>query len=255
MSVIPCPANLFHEAKELHQFLFACQKKSQKQGIAKIASISQEIPPIDPLAVFQAIRDRAAPFAATPEPLHFYFENRSNQESIVAIDAAVELKLAGEQRFSKAQRFIDSCLANTIISGKIEQRFAGPHFFSSFTFFADKFNSNNPFPSATIFLPRWQISLCQSRCVVVANLEINSQVNLDWLVESLWRQFNLITSSGRLLYCFTGKANHHQFLKQDSEKAKDFKLSVSSALKSIQANQFSKIVLSQAVDVVSPGQY
>ncbi len=252
MSVIPCPANLFHEAKELHQFLLACQKKSQKQGIAKIASISQEIPPLDPLAVFQAIRDRAAPFAATSEPLHFYFENRSNQESIVAIDAAVSLKLAGKQRFYKAQKFIDSCLANTIISGKIEQRFAGPHFFSSFTFFADKFNSNNPFPSATIFLPRWQISLCQSRCLVVANLEINSQVNLDWLVESLGRQFNLITSSGRLLYCFTGKANHHQFLKQDSKKAKDFKLSVSSALKSIQANQFSKIVLSQAVDVVSP---
>jgi menaquinone-specific isochorismate synthase len=243
MTVTPYRVNLFQQRKELYQVLCTGKQQSIEKGCPQIVSISQEIEPLDPLAVLQAI--------AKPEQLHFYFEKCCKREAIAAIDATISLNIEGANRFQKAQHFIQSCLANTLPSGNLNLPFSGPHFFCSFTFFDKKVVAHSPFPSATIFLPRWQVACCQGTCVVVANIEITSQANLELLAERLCNQLKRISWNERKVLTFIENAPN-KIIKQAPKNAERFKASVVSALESIQTNQLSKIVLANAIDVFSP---
>jgi menaquinone-specific isochorismate synthase len=243
MTVTSFCANLFQDHKQLYQILSVGKQQSIAKDCPQIVSISQEMQRLDPLAVLQAI--------AKPNQLQFYWENRRKQEAIAAIDAAVSLQVEGCDRFSKAQQFIQHCLKNTISNGILNLPFSGSHFFCSFTFFENNLTVDTPFPSATVFLPRWQVSIQNDTCVLVANVEISSKVNLELLVESLCRQFRTISWSGHSL-ANSNETKLAQLIKQDSNNTEWFKLAVSSALKSIQTNQFSKVVLANAIDVLSP---
>jgi menaquinone-specific isochorismate synthase len=243
MTVTPYRANLFQDQKELYQFLCMGKRQSIEKDCPQIVSISQEIQPLDPLAVLQAL--------AKPSHLHFYLEKRSKGEAIAAIDATAYIKFEGINRFSKAQIFIKSCLSNTIVNGNSSLPFSGPHFFCSFSFFENHRTSEALFPAATIFLPRWQISLSKNTCTLVANIEINSQVNLELLSERLSNQIKRISWSDRRLYTINETARN-KFIKQNLKNEEHFKSSVFSALNSIQNHQINKIVLANAIDVVSP---
>jgi len=243
MPVTPYRTNLFQDHKELYQLLAIGKQQAIAKACPQIISISQEIEPIDPLAVLQAIAKTAQ--------LQFYFENRSKNEAVAAIDSAICINLEGTNRFHQAQSFIQACLKKIISHGHLNRPFAGPHFFCNFSFFDNKLTVDAPFPSATIFLPRWQVSLRKSSCVLVANIEINSQVNLEVLLESLSTQLKRISWSGCRLSNMSDNTQN-KIIKQDTKSETRFKSSVLSALESIQANQFSKIVIADAVDVVSP---
>ncbi|HEY9666105.1 MAG TPA: isochorismate synthase [Coleofasciculaceae cyanobacterium] len=243
MTISPYRTNLFQDRKELYQLLCTGKQQSIKKGCSQIVSISQEIDPLDPLAVLQAI--------AKPDQLQFYFEKESKQEAIAAIDAAISITIEGANRFPKAQQFIQSCLANTIPSGNLNLPFSGPHFFCGFTFLDKKQTSYSPFPSSIIFLPRWQVSCCRNRCVVVVNVEVNPQVNLQLLADRLSNQLKRISwSERRVLPLIDTTPN--KIIKQFSKQGERFKSSVGAALKSIQSGQLRKIVLADTIDVISP---
>lgn len=265
MTVTPLRANPFEDCKELYQFLLAFKQTLNKNSSlsdslgeeteggqkdqTRILSISQEISPVDPLAVYGAI--------AEPDKLHFYWQNGATGEAIAAIDAAVSLKLEGEERFSHAKNFIHSCVTNMTSTGSLNLPFAGPHFFCSFTFFDDHPNQEYDFPSATIFLPRWQVSFRKSICVLVANVKINPKVNIQALSESLWRTFHKIKMSG--VQTLPGSTLQYRpidarnrFIKQNVVDINYFKSSVRSALASIEKNKINKVVLAHALDVISP---
>lgn len=243
MTVTPYRTNIFQDRQELSQLLI----KGKQQAIAKdcpqIVSISQEISPIDPLVVLQAI--------AKPNQLQFYFEKRAADTAIVAIESVISFKTLEKNRFNRSQEFIKTVLANTICHGQVNLPFSGPHFFCSFTFFEDKLPLDAPFPSATIFLPRWQISSYKNQSVLVANIEINTQVNLELTLKNLWHDFQLINLSHR---CFSriDRTEQKKLIQQDLQNLDRFKSSVSSALKLIKANQLNKIVIANAIDVISP---
>ena len=246
MPVTPYRANLLQDHKELYQLLSASKQRAIEKDCPQILSISQEIQPLDPLAVLQAI--------AKPNHLQFYLEKGSKNESIAAIDAIDFIKIEGINRFKEAQFFIQSCLRNSISDGDLNSPFSGIHFFCSFTFYNKNPTINSPFPAATVFLPRWQVSRRKNSCVLVANVKITSKINPEFIVESLCKKLKLISWYG----CRTAPSadnHHHHVVKQSSNSAEHFKLSVSSALKSIQANQLKKIVLASAIDVVSPSPF
>lgn len=244
MTATPYRTHLFQDRKELYQLLLTGKEQSLEKGCPQIVSISQEIQPIDPLAVLQAF--------AKPDELQFYFEKGSKREAIAAIDATTFINIEGANRFPKAQQFIQSCLTNTLPGGNLKLPFSGPHFFCSFTFFDKKKTVNSPFPAATIFLPRWQVSSFQGSCVVVANVEITSQVNnLALLAERLENQLRRISWYERRV-SKVYEITPHKIIKQASKNAERFKSSVGSALESIRTNQLKKIVLASAIDVVSP---
>ncbi|MBD1935689.1 MULTISPECIES: isochorismate synthase [Cyanophyceae] len=249
MTLTPLRSNLFQDSKELYQFLLKFKQTSLPKKQTKILSISQEIPDVDPLAVLQAI--------GLPEQLHFYFEKPGQGEAIAAIDSVTSLKLESPDRFYQSQQFIQSCLANTTSIGAINLPFYGPHFFCSFTFFNNNLEPDSPFPSATIFLPRWQIAFRKNISVVVANIAINSEINLQDLSESLWRTFHSIKMAGverlnsaNLLNIAIDARN--KFIKQNVTDVTHFKSSVIKALSSIESKKIDKIVLAHAFDVISP---
>lgn len=242
MPVTPYRANLFQDHKELYQLLCAGKQRAIEKDCPQIVSISQEITPTDPLAVLQAI--------AKPNHLQFYLEKRHKNEAIAAIDTISFIKLDGVKRFKKSQEFIQGCLENSIINGDLSQPFSGIHFFCSFTFFDQNINNNSPFPSATIFIPRWQVSHHENSYVLVANVKVTAQVNLDFLLDSLCSQLKLINRYGQSVVRFTTPLEQN-WITNNSNKAEHFKSSVSLAISSIQANQFKKIVLASTIDAVS----
>ncbi|MEW6492380.1 MAG: isochorismate synthase [Cyanobacteriota bacterium] len=243
MPVIPYRTNLFQDRRELYQLLLTGKQQSMEKGCPQIVSISQEIQPLDPLAVLQGI--------AKPEQLQFYWEKASQRVAIAAIDAAASIKVEGGNRFDKAQQFIKSHLTNIIPYGDLDLPFSGPHFFCSFTFFEKKITSHSPFPAATLFLPRWQVSCSQGSCVVVANVEITAQVNLALLAERLGNQLRRISWYDRRVSNIY-EITPNKTVKPAVKSAEHFKSSVKSALESIRTNQLKKIVLASTIDVISP---
>ena len=246
MTVTPYRTNPFHAHKQLYELLFTGKQQAIAKKSQQFISISQEIQQRDPLAVLQAI--------AKPEQLQFYLENRRKQEAIAAVDAAAAIEFTGSKRFEKAQQFIQYCLANTISHGDLKLPFAGPHFFCSFTFFENKQTVESPFPAATIFLPRWQVSSVHNKCLLVANIAINPQVNLDWLWENLCSQLPIITRASRNIFLIS-QQKQNKSINQNKKNEAVFKSLVISALKLIDDNQLRKIVLANVLDVVSTKQF
>lgn len=244
---------LFQNHRNLYQFLSNCQQISAEQNTSQIVSISLEIDPVDPLVVLHEI--------AKFDQLSFYFEKQDAiAESafkvpgvaIAAIDSVTQLQPEGRDRFSQVKAFIQSTLAQTIVAGETNLPFSGPHFFCSFSFADYSDNRGYPgFPAATVFLPRWQVSCSDNRCVIVANLSIDSATSLEPTVDTLWQRIQTIRSLQYEL--ISPPISHSEFLQQrDVTPTTNFKQAVQLALDAIQTNRFNKIVLAHAVEIISP---
>ncbi|WP_293133510.1 isochorismate synthase MenF [Microcoleus sp. bin38.metabat.b11b12b14.051] len=246
MTVIPHRTNLLQDRNQLYQLLLDCQQSLTEKDQTKIVSISQQIAPVDPLVVLQEISE--------PDGRHFYFEKRDpiagNSFAIAALDSAIDLTVAGRDRFTTAQNFIQSSLSQTITIGTERLPFSGPHFFCSFAFFDENVATNSYFPPGTIFLPKWQITRLKDSCTIVANAKIDRNINVKVITESIGKQFDNIASQKYIKLTTTSQSSIS--LKQiPVNDATQFKTSVKSALELIEAKFFSKIVLSQAINVIS----
>ncbi len=244
MLAIPYRDQILQDEQELYKFLLTCQEKSRSKGCLQIVSLSQEINHIDPLAVCQKI--------AQPNQIHFYWENPRKQEAIAGYGTAQSLTLGTGTRFRQSQQFIQDCQKQIVKFGDLHLPFAGPHFFCSFTFVPKQSSANCPFPSATIFLPKLQIAKKKGRCVLVANLAISPHTDLAFTINQLKQQIQIINSSTFLKLPFKSKQNKNFHKDPKANSPHQFTSAVASALKSIQAKKFSKIVLAHALDVTSP---
>ncbi|MBD2201499.1 isochorismate synthase [Calothrix sp. FACHB-1219] len=239
MTVSPCRHNLFVDRKGLYQFLEGVQQNCLTNNSRQIVSISLEIDLVDPLVILDTI--------SQVNEINFYFENKGKGEAIAAIDSVAELHIDGSDRFSKAEHFIKNSLKNIISFGNNNKPFSGPHFFCYFSFFNQNFQSDYPFPSATIFLPRWQISVKNQSCMLVMNSVINASVNISKLIQTLFNKIEIISS----LKYHSPKIDNFpsNYQKTSVTNAEHFKNSVSSALDKIHAKHLTKVVLADALDV------
>ncbi|MGK7904053.1 MAG: isochorismate synthase MenF [Hormoscilla sp.] len=225
--------SIFASPKVLQDFLLSYQETAIAKNSTISISISQEIPRVDPLAVIAAI--------ARGDGLQFYWE--SGGEAIAAIDATTSIKITSPGRFIKAQEFIHTCLANTIIIGDRDLRFAGPHFFCSFTFFEQQ--SRSAFPAATVFLPRLQVACSGNRCVLVSNLAISPVDDLNSISSQLWQDWQKISlASNHVCYQPVG----HILPTIGSDYGK-FKQAVDEALELIRSEKLRKIVIAHAIAI------
>lgn len=233
--------DFLQDRKKLYQFLDFCRQKSIADHHPKIVSISLEIDPVDPLVSLCQV--------ANPNQFHFYFENRECDRAIAAIGAVRSIQLHGGNRFSQAQTFIQDCL-NHLISNRSFECAIAPHFFCIFTFFDQDSGTNQPFAPATIFLPQWQIVCWQSECVLIANLVVDSDSEINHLAETIWQEFQSIQHSQYHPFLFSSQLQN--LFNWEIIDTHDFQSTVISALESIQNRRLEKLVLANAVDVVSP---
>lgn len=238
MPVLQCRSHTFLYHNELYQFLSNCQQNCAVDS-SHIVSISLEVESVDPLAVLQQI--------AQPNQLSFYFEHKSDKSAIAAIDAVAQLQTNGVNRFSQAQKFVNSCLDKIIKVNTSNEVTTSPHFFCSFSFFDTISQINYPFPAATIFLPRWQLSRDGDRCVLVANFLIDNQTNLSELYQDWCQKIRTINLS-KFQTC--SKNDYNSISRsQQIQNIKNFKQSIVSSLKLIESNYCQKIVLAHPLDV------
>ena len=83
------------------------------------------------------------------------------------------LKAKDGNRFENAREFMKETLANAIAVGDSSLPFFGPHFFCGFTFFEEK-EEGTHFDPATVFVPKWQVTMASGKCVATANAFIDA---------------------------------------------------------------------------------
>ncbi|MBE9181896.1 isochorismate synthase [Oculatella sp. LEGE 06141] len=242
MPVLPHCANPLQDQKTLYQFLLVCQQQSIEKNHPQLVSIALNIDPVDPLAALHEL--------AKPDQPHFYLENRLRGEAIAALSSAKLLQTDGTQRFVSAQHFIHKYHPHFISNASINGAVSTPRFFCSFTFFDEPLEPCSVFPSATVFLPQWQIIRQQNQCISQTNLFIHSELNLESLTETIWHQFQTIRLAKYSLLDWPDRLRDH-LSKWTITDTNDFQSAVAAVLSEIQQQHYDKLVLAHAVDVTS----
>ena len=178
MTILPLEPGAASSRAALGKFLAGCRADAALDGRRRLVSISVEVEPLDPLAVLEAIFE--------PDERHFYVERAEEQVAIAGAEAVVGFAASGPGRFAACQRFIDETLADAVVVGDPSLPFAGPHFFSAFSFF-DQVGPGEPFEAAGVFVPRWQVARRAERSVAVANLVVDASSSVETLTEKVWR--------------------------------------------------------------------
>ncbi len=161
----------------LLQLLTECREAARKEDHYKVASISLEVKHLDPLAVLESIYEA--------DELHFYMEHPAGDEAIAGAEAVLQETFSGPERFHKVHQFSREVLDHTIAVGDLQVPFCGPHFFTAFTFY-DEVDDEPPFPAATVFLPRWQVSRQEAGYGAVANIAVYPDSDLNRIAEKTW---------------------------------------------------------------------
>lgn len=242
MPVIPDCPTLFRDRADLRQFLLACKQTPSTQTEPQIASISLDIPPVDPLVVLEAM--------APTDRHRFYLERRCEGQAIAAFQPVLQLRVDGADRFARIQAFIDRSLKRAIAVGAEDAAWSGPRFFCSFTFFDRPTNSEAAFPAATVFLPRWQVIRDRDRCLAVATVVLDGRESLDLTCQTLWHELQTLRSlrDRRLPRIAEETAATPQWQVSDAEP---FKAAVAEALGLIEQSQLSKIVLAHTIEATA----
>lgn len=234
------------DCKKLYQFLDFCQQQSIADQEPKIASLSLEIPAIDPLVALCKL--------GHSDQLHFYFENRDKHQAIAAFDTAISQEITSSNRFAEAQAFIENCfdrlLSNYPSVPAVQPPWTAPCLFSSFTFFDHSSEHFSPFPAATLFLPRWQIVRWQNACFAIVNWVIDSKSKIAELTQTIWNQFQKLQFAQYDIFHFN-EDQKNRLNRWEIIDTHDFKSAVTSALRSIHKQAYKKLVLAHAVDVTS----
>lgn len=226
----------------LSNFLAQCQTVAARDRREKLVSISLEVEALDPLAVLASIYE--------PGERHFYAERPAEHLAIAGAEAVLSFTGSGPHRFVDCQAFIDDVLGNAIVVGDQGVPFAGPHFFTAFTFF-DEAGADEPFASVSVFVPRWQVACRAGRTIAVANVMVGEASDIPALAEKIWRAHQrfggFVTGAG----LFTPGGEPPQITLSELGGGEHYKAAVRRAVTRINSGEFAKIVLARAKDLVA----
>jgi menaquinone-specific isochorismate synthase len=207
--------------------------------------VTQSISRIDPLATLQRF--------ALPQQRTFYWENQQENSAIAGWDSCQEKTITTPNRLEKTQSFINQYRNKIIETGEISCPEVGVKFLTSFTFFPFS-SSNSPFPAATIFIPKWQVTRTENSCFLTYNFTLSAQTNpariegeIQARIEEIEQQSQSLISFPFPFFSQPSKPLHKREIAQKNQ----FKKAVTSALKDIRDKDLSKVVLSHHLDVIS----
>ncbi len=245
MSVTSCYARGLADDQSLSSFLQNCQRQCQARNESLIVSVTQLLSAIDPLATLQQF--------ACPQQRTFYWENQQENSAIAAWDSCQEKNITTTHRLEKTQAFIDQFRDKIIETGETNVAEVGVKFLTSFTFFPFS-PLSSPFPAATIFIPKWQVTRSQNSCFLTYNCTLSGQTNPATIQAEIHAKIQEIEAHSQSLVSFPfplfSPANQplqHTEIRQKHQ----FKQAVDFALQEIRDKNLSKIVLSHHLDVIS----
>ncbi|MCF7686714.1 MAG: isochorismate synthase [Cephaloticoccus sp.] len=226
----------------LRNFLAQCQKAAHRAHRPQLVSISMEVTALDPLSVLASIFE--------PLERHFYVERPFEHLAIAGAEAVLEFSATGPGRFDACQAFIDDVLGNSIVVGDQGVPFAGPHFFTAFAFFNDV-GTDEPFPSASVFVPRWQVATRHERTVAVANLIIAEDTDVTAAADKVWRAHSKFGGFSYADRIFTPDVANPRINLSGLSSDEHYCDMVQRAVGRIGSGEFDKIVLARAKDLVA----
>jgi menaquinone-specific isochorismate synthase len=227
----------------LHQFLGACQERLNKAASAQIISFSQRINTVDLLSILAEV--------ISQDRLHFYWENCHKGEAVLGYGSTQLLTLNSGDRFRDSQSFVREFARKIVQVGSLEGVSCNPRFFCNFTFF-DVPENSFCFPAATIFLPRFQIVKKEADYFLVCNSIIDRNKDFQFLLEKSTIEAQSIQRIGAKKIQETPDFRSQFSGHLHAHTSHRFRASVISALESIEKKHFSKIVLADVLDAISP---
>jgi menaquinone-specific isochorismate synthase len=246
MSVTPCYARQLADDRHLHHVLQTCQKRCLETEESLIVSVTQPLPLVEPLAILQR-------FTVANER-HFYWENQQENSTIAAWESCQEKSIQIGYSFQEIQEFIDSFKEKIIEIGESTLPEIGLKFLSHFTFF-DAPDCQSPFPSVTIFIPKWQVSRSQERCFLTYNCVLSGNSDLLAIKKEIRHKIQEIENLSNYIVTFPFpqfEQGSKSFQKSEFRQQNQFKKSVNLALNDIDNQELTKIVLAHYLDVISP---
>lgn len=244
MSFVTQPSNLIldnHIDTKISDFWSGKKLDFTVNKDTEIISLAIQIPTIDPLACLQKL--------AHTKTLNFYWENCSKQEAVAAWGVTVQENTKLDSRFISAQTLIQNWFKQITREGSSTLMIGKPSIFCGFTFFNDVPESE-PFPSGTLFLPRFQVVKKNKNCCLIVNFPLQKGEDKSCAIEKVKQQVNTLDWSN------LEKLNETDnsllpIERQQSQDPEHFKSMVKSALDSISAGELSKIVVAHTVEIES----
>jgi menaquinone-specific isochorismate synthase len=234
-------ANASPEA--LTGFLLECRDAAAQAGRPILVSITIQVESLDPLAVLESIFESGE--------RHFYAERPAEGWAIAGAESVLSYSAGGRGRFAACQWFIDRTLEDAIAVGDQEAPNGGPHFFAAFSFL-DTVGEGEPFESACVFVPRWQVAHRDGRTTAVANLVLEGDSPVEALAARVWKAHAKFRS-----FDFRAPALPQERLPASSVREvggrRSYESAVSRALERIERGEIEKVVLARAKDVKAAG--
>lgn len=243
MAVLQFQRDRFSHYQDLYQFLIQCKQSVSVRKGRCVASISRTIEAVDLLAVLETV--------VQPHQRHFYFEKSAEEESVLAFETLLQFESEGTDRFNDAKNFVQSILSQAQQIGDLDPVFSGIHFFCNFSFF-DCTVPDATFPAAAVFLPRWQVTQSTIGSTMVANFVVDEKFDPKRAIDEFQQMLHKIESIKYEIIHLAVNSPQPFFKQQFVSQSNHYQKSVRSALKLIQSKRFNKIVLADALDVVSP---
>jgi len=246
MTILPLDPAANATPEALRGFLEQCRTVAARAGRTQLVSISLEVGVLDPLAVLESIFE--------PGELHFYVERPAEHLAVAGAESVLSFTAAGADRFAACQRFIDGTLAATIAVGDQGAPFAGPHFFTAFTF-QPEVETDESFPAAQVFVPRWQVGQRDGRTVAVANLVIAPDTPIETLAERVWRAHAKFRAFDYAEPEFAAKVTRVPIAVREVGSDDHYRNAVTRALGLMAEHVFEKIVLARAKELQAPDPF
>jgi menaquinone-specific isochorismate synthase len=249
MTILPLDPAANATPEALRAFLARCRTAAEQDARPRLASISLEVAPLDPLAVLESIFEAGE--------MHFYAERPAEDWAVAGAEAVLTFAAGGADRFAAGQRFIDEVLARTVAVGDTSRPFGGPHFFGAYSFF-DDVEIGEPFPAVRLFVPRWQVSRAHGRTLAVANLLVAPGADLDALTSKVWRahgKFRAFDYSalGAGQAPTAGAHERKRIAMTETGETGNYRAAVARAVGMIAEGRFEKIVLARCRVLTAAG--
>ncbi|MGE9291361.1 MAG: isochorismate synthase [Puniceicoccales bacterium] len=213
-------------------FLDYCREKSKSTGTPRIASISLRVKDLDPLAVLQSIQEPTEP--------HLYLERRA--VSVSGAESVAILNSTGPERFEAVREFVETWTSRIIATGDLDGWFSGPLFFQAFAFSAENV------PSATVFLPKWQICRTEQECIAVANVRVEAETRIEPEAERILRAHGAFSNPASFGSTAAPGLGELSVRREDPD---DYRGRVVRALEAIGEGRVEKVVLSRWMELIA----